>query len=96
MDISILNESSSIKYYSYHFKLDGKYQEGPLNNEERLLGEFDEEVFHWIYKDESSVITQEGWDVLVDNGDIERVYAKRLTSGQIITGTSIIKRLIDM
>jgi len=96
MEIAIYDESGSFQYYSYHWNLDGKDQIGPLGEEQLLSGQLYDDVFHWTAKDQEQNTMLEAWDSLLDNGDIERVLLEKLPSGQVVTRTSILKKVSNM
>ena len=96
MNITIYDELGTIKYYSYHWHLDGEGQTSPLGKQQLLSGKLYDDVFHWTAKNEEQNTMLEAWDSLLDNGDIERVLLEKLPSGQVITRNSIIKKVSDM
>lgn len=96
MDITIYNESTTFEYYSYRWILDGNDQAVLLDKKQFLSGKLYDDVFHWSLKDKNQNTVIEAWDSLLENGDIERIKLEKLSSGQVITKNSIIKRVSDM
>ncbi len=96
IDITIYNESQTVEYSSYRWILDGNDQAALLDKKLFLSGKLYDDVFHWSLKDKNQNTVIEAWDSLLENGDIERIKLEKLSSGQVITKNSIIKRVSDM
>ena len=96
MDISVYDETGDFEYYTYHWILNSEYQEGPMDEDEQLLGEFEQETFHSISRNLKRGTRTEVWSKLLENGDIERMILEEFPNGKVTNTTSVLKRVADM
>jgi len=94
--VNILDKATRKERLEFLWTLDGSYQESPFKKDQYISGEMDEEVFYWKVKDIEGNVLQESWDIILENGNIERFTLVKLLSGQTISTVNIIQRIPDM